>query len=167
MKKPKYRLQTVLEMREQAKKDAAQFVVLRRQQLAEAEKELARCHKAVQDNLNLQTKQREAMMAEMSDGTEARRAVSHRVYLADLREQELELRANVVKQEKVVEKAQLEVEKAMELLTEATKEVKVIEKHKETWQTNVKKEDERKEQKLNDEIGAILFQAHSERNKNS
>jgi cysteine sulfinate desulfinase/cysteine desulfurase-like protein len=98
------------------------------------------------------------MHDEMIDGAAARRILSHRTYLADLREQELELRANVVKQEKVVEKAESEVEKALELLTEATKEVKVIEKHKETWRVNLKKETERKEQKLNDEIGAILFQ---------
>jgi flagellar export protein FliJ len=165
MKKPKYRLQTVLDMREKAKKDAAQLVALRRQQLAEAERELEKCRKAVQDNLNLQAKQRSAMHDEMIDGAAARRILSHRTYLADLREQELELRANVVKQEKVVEKAESEVEKALELLTEATKEVKVIEKHKETWRVNLKKETERKEQKLNDEIGAILFQNHPARNK--
>lgn len=160
-------MQTVLEMRERAKKDAAQIVAVRRQQLADAEKELQRCQQAVQDNLKLQNKQQDLMMSEMNKGAEVRRALSYRTHLADLREQELELRANVVKQEKVVEKAQIEVERALELLAEATKELKVIEKHKETWRVNVKKELERKEQKLNDEIGAILFQSNTERKGDS
>lgn len=155
--KPKYRLQTVLELREKAKKDAAQFVALRRQQLLDQEAELDRCKKMVQANLNLQKTALDNMFHEMSDGAAARKAISYRTHQADLREQETVLRENVVKQEKVVQQAEAEVEKALELLAEASKEVKVIEKHKETWRTNEKIQAERKEQKLNDEIGAILF----------
>lgn len=157
MPKQKYRLETVLEMREKIKKDAAQFVGVRRAQLAAAEEELERCHQAVAANLKKQREQQETMLTEICRGAEAGRAVAFRSYLADLREIELDLRANVVKQEKAVEQAELELEKALELLAEATKEVKVIEKHKETWRINTKLEIERKEQKLNDEIGAILY----------
>lgn len=155
--KPKYRLQTVLELREKAKKDAAQFVALRRRQLAEAEDELLRCKDIVQANLRLQRNAQDNMFAELSDGAAARKAASYRTHQADLREQETVLRENVVKQEKAVAQAEQEVERALELLAEASKDVKVIEKHKETWRANEKIAFERKEQKLNDEIGAILF----------
>ena len=157
MAKQKYRLETVLEIRDKVKKEAAQVVAMRRGQLAAAEEELKRCHQAVQDNLQKQREQQDLMFTEINQGVEARRATVFRTHLADLREFELDLRANVVKQEKVVQKAELELENALEMLAEATKEVKVIEKHKETWRINNKLEADRKEQKLNDEIGAILY----------
>ncbi len=161
MPKQKYRLETVLEIRDKAKKEAAQLVGVRRAQLAAAEDELERCHQAVRDNLQKQREQQDLMFAEINQGAEVRRAMDFRIHLTDLREIELDLRANVVKQEKVVEQAALELEKALEFLAEATKEVKVIEKHKETWRSNIKLETERKEQKLNDEIGAILYSPKS------
>jgi flagellar export protein FliJ len=157
MPREKYRLQTVLEIRDKAKKEAAQLVGVRRGQLASAEEELERCHQAVRDNLQKQREQQDLMFAEINRGVEARRAMAFRTHLTDLREVELDLRANVVKQEKVVRQAEIELEKALEFLAEATKEVKVIEKHKETWRLNTKLEAERKEQKLNDEIGQILY----------
>lgn len=166
MAKEKYRLQTVLEIREKAKKDAAQIVAVRRQQLAAAEAELERCQQAVQANLKRQRNQQTLMFSEMDGGAQIKQISAYRTHLADLREQELDLRAAVVKQELVVEKAQAEVEKALEFLAEATKEMKVIEKHKETWRINLKKESERKEQKLNDEIGAILYQTQIDRDGN-
>lgn len=157
MAKQKYRLETVLEIREKVKKEAAQFVGTRRAQLAAAEEELARCHQAVTDNLKKQQDQQDLMLAEMSGGAEVKRALAFRTHLADLREIAADLRAKVIKQEKAVEQAASDLEKALEQLAEATKEVKVIEKHKESWRTNFKLETERKEQKLNDEIGAILY----------
>lgn len=155
--KDKYRLRTVADLREKAKKDAAQFVALRRQQLAAEEAELERCQRAVEANLQKQKAAHQTMIDEMNKGAEVRFAVGHRIHSADLREQEIVLRANVGKQEKVVAQAAAEVEKALELLAEAAKELKVIEKHRENWQANRKIELERREQKLNDEIGEILY----------
>lgn len=163
MAKQKYRLETVLEIRDKIKKEAAQLVGVRREQLAATEEELKRCHQAVQDNLQKQREQQDLMFTEINQGVEARRAMAFRTHLTDLREIELDLRANVVKQEKVVQQAESELEKSLELLAEATKEVKVIEKHKETWRMNAKLEAERKEQKLNDEIGAILYSPKGKR----
>lgn len=155
--KEKYRLRTVVDIREKAKKDAAQFVALKRQQLAAEEVELERCQRAVEANLKKQKEAYQSMIDEMNQGAEARFAITHRVHSADLRDQEIVLRANVVKQEKAVVQAENEVNKALELLAEAAKELKVIEKHRENWQVNRKIEHEKREQKLNDEIGAILY----------
>ncbi|MBC7796465.1 MAG: hypothetical protein H7Z37_06310 [Pyrinomonadaceae bacterium] len=157
MAKEKYRLQVVLEMREKLKKEAAQFVVLRRQQLAAAEEELERRKQAVFDNLQMQRDAQDTMFSELNAGAEARFALSYRIHLADLREDEIVLRENVTKQEKAVEQAEKEVERALELLAESAKEMKVIETHKDNWRTDKRRESERREQKLNDEIGAILY----------
>jgi flagellar export protein FliJ len=157
--KQKYRLQPVMDMRERAKKDAAQLVAIRRQQLAAEEAELARRQRAVEICLEKQREGRTAMLTEIEPGAEARLALGHRTHLADLREQETILRAEVEKQEKIVEKAELEVEKAIEALANAAKEVKVIETHRDNWKLNARRQLERKEQKLNDEIGAILFES--------
>lgn len=156
--KEKYRLQTVLNVRERAKKDAAQLVVLRRQQLSAAEAELERRQQNVVANLQKQKNAKEEMLDQMREGIEARNALNYRTHLADLREQEIFLRAEVIAQERVVSQAAAEVEKALEFLAQTAKELKVIETHKDNWQQLKRRESEKKEQKLNDEIGAILFQ---------
>jgi flagellar export protein FliJ len=158
MPKLKYRLQAVQDMRQRAKDKAAEFVAVRRQELAEAEAELARRKKAVLECKEKQELQSEKMMVELMQGVAANKIVAHRGFLDLLKEEELNLRKKVDEQEIAVEKAEQNVESAMQALIEATKELKVIETHREKWETETRKEFEKKEQKMNDEIGATLYQ---------
>jgi flagellar export protein FliJ len=57
-----------------------------------------------------------------------------------------------------VSRCETEVERARAALVEAAREVRVIEKHREGWQERQRREAARREQKLNDEIGAILHE---------
>jgi flagellar export protein FliJ len=161
--KTKYRLQPVLDLRERAKKAAVQFVDLRRQQLATAKDELSRCQETVTANLRKQKEASETMFAQMQSGTEARNVLAHHTHLAELREHETLLREALKNQEKIVKQAEAELERAIDNLAEAVKEVKVIETHRKVWHTTRKIESERREQKFNDEIGAILFQTSTQR----
>jgi flagellar export protein FliJ len=61
-------------------------------------------------------------------------------------------------QKAAVLRAEQETEKALELLNEASKELRTIEKHRENWRQIKRLELIRKEQKNNDEIGAILHE---------
>ena len=149
-----YKLQTVLDVRDRAKQEAARRVAACRSQLAEAEAQLARCKQAVLDCCDQQKTADIKMMEQISHGTEAHLLVLHRTHLAGLRHTERELTDKVREQQAVVARAENELEKAIFVFVEASKEVQVIEKHRESWRERSRREDRRREQKLNDEIGA-------------
>lgn len=148
----------MLDVRDRAKQEAVQRVALCRAQLAEAEAELARCEQAVLDCRNQQKAAYLKMMKQISHGSEAHRLVIHRTHLAELRHVERELVDKVSEQQTVVSRAENELEKAIIVFVEASKEVQVIEKHRESWRERLRREDQRREQKLNDEIGTAVFQ---------
>lgn len=159
MKKNKYRLQPVVNERERARDEAARQLEVCHERLAEAERELARRVRAVELCREEQSTAHERMSAELSAGTaEARRLVAHRTHLSELRENEKMLIAQVEQQRSQVARAETEVERALQVVIEAAKELKVIEKHREGWRERVKREHERHEQKLSDEIGRIMYE---------
>ncbi len=156
--KQKYRLQVVLNVREKAKDEAARTVALRRQQLAEAENELKRREESVENCRQQQKAARRKMSDEMLSGILAQSIIGHRNHLEDLKILETELQAAVEQQKKNIARAETEVENALAKLIETSKDLQVIETHKDNWQTQLTKENSRREQKLNDEIGAILYE---------
>ena len=157
-KQAKYNLQRLLEMRARTRESAIEVLAERRAQLTATEKELAKREKAVTDcRLARQTAQSE-MLEKSKDGIKNSEIIIHRQHLIDLREKESELIAAVEQQKAVVSRAEKEVEKALESLTEASKELQTIEKHREKWRQAKRVESTRKEQKSNDEIGAILHE---------
>jgi flagellar export protein FliJ len=158
MPKPKYRLQVVENMRSTAKDQAAEFVALCRQKLAEAERELLRKKGLVVEIQEHQQEEKEQMFLKIQSGFVASDMVAHKEFMLKLKDEENKLQEQVDNQQLIVEKAKQDVEKALVKLTEASKELKVIETHHEKWSANVKKEAERKEEKMNDEIGANLYQ---------
>lgn len=157
-KQEKYNLQRLLEVRERARENAVQFLGQCRLRLTKAEEELKKRKQAVVDCRKKQTDAQAAMLEKFQTGVKNREILAHQQYLKDLRDEETELRAAVEKQKQLVERAEREVEDALLAVKEATKETKVIEKHKENWQRAQKVEANRREQKTNDEIGALLHE---------
>ena len=155
--KEKYRLQPVLDVRGKAKQAAASLVATRREQLAVAEVELARRRQALADCRRRQTIAQEKMLAESERGVEARTLVTHRTHLADLRRNVEELGTKVEDQRRAVVGAEAEVDRAVAALIETSKEVQVIEKHRETWRQRTLREEQLREQKIGDEIGAVTY----------
>ncbi|HVG39720.1 MAG TPA: flagellar FliJ family protein [Pyrinomonadaceae bacterium] len=154
MSNDRYRLQTVLEIRRKARESATGLVALRREQLAEAEGEMRRREEAVS---NCQGRIRAAVF-QMDDvikrGVAANKIVVHRAHVADLRALEVRLKSEVAEQELRVSHAQGELDKALETLKEAAKEVQAVEKHRDAWQETLRQQAERREQKAHDEISA-------------
>lgn len=145
-----------MDVRERAKQDAARVVALRRAQLAEAEAELARREGEVEACRGRQRDAREKMLNEARVGAEARRMVAHRTHLADLREQEEALLAAVEEQRGAVARAERELDAALAALAEASKEFRVIEKHRENWREGERRAERRREQKISDEVASVL-----------
>lgn len=156
MAEGKYRLQSVMDSRERAKRDAARLLALRRAQLDDAEEELARRLAAVEECRRQQRDARAKMLEEGARGAEARRLVEYRTHLSDLRAKEEELTDTVAQQRAAVSRAEREVEAALANLAEASKEFRVVEKHREHWREDRRRDATRREQKLGDEIAATL-----------
>ena len=152
----KYRLQSVMDVRESAKQEAARLVALRRSQLDEAEEELARRAATLDRCREQQRDARAKMLAEGARGAEARRLVEYRTHLSDLRAKEEELADAVSQQRVAVSRAEREVDAALANLAEASKEFRVVEKHREHWREDCRRDATRREQKLGDEIAATL-----------
>lgn len=156
MKTKKYRLETVLNIRNRTREEAARQVALRLQQLQAAEDELARRQRKLQNCYEQQNTAQAAMNEELRGGIQARSVIAHQNFLNDLRQIEIELKADVEKQINAVTKAEKELEAARDKLIEAARDLKSIEVHKENWKASEQKEQNRREQKISDEIGAIL-----------
>lgn len=156
MKAKKYRLETVLAIRNRAKEEAARQVALRQQLLESAEEELLRRQEKLRDCCERQNKAQYSMSEEIDSGITARNILAHQNYLNDLRKLEIELKDEVEKQIQTVRNAEKELEAAREKLSEAARDLRSIEVHKENWQVSERTEHNRREQKISDEIGAIL-----------
>ena len=156
MKAKKYRLETVLGIRNRSKDEAARQVALRLQQLQSAEEELNRRQIKLQACYERQNQSQTLMNEELTKGIQARNILAHQNYLNDLRSLEIDLKHDVEKQIQAVTKAEKELETARERLIESARELKSIEVHKANWQDSQQKEQSRREQKISDEIGAIL-----------
>lgn len=157
-KQEQYNLQRLLEVRERERESAIENLGQCRLKLAAAEQELAERNRAVDNNRQTQRRAQNEMSEKMRGAVKNSEILYHRGYINDLREQETQLLALVEQQKTVVTRHEAEVETALEAVKEATKEMQVIEKHKENWQREKKIEAARKEQKSNDEIGAILHE---------
>lgn len=156
MKAKKYRLETVLDIRRRAKDEAAKIVALRFQQLEKAEAELAQRRLNLQNCYEKQNQAQANMAEDLSKGIQANAIIAHQNYLNDLRKLEIDLQKRVDEQIQTVAAAEREVEKARENLIESAKELKAIEVHKENWKVTERTAENRREQKISDEIGSIL-----------
>jgi flagellar export protein FliJ len=96
------------------------------------------------------------MLEEFDGVAEAHKLVTYRTHLADLRQKEQELLVRVEDQSRACKSAEAEVEKAVSALIEASKDVQVIEKHRENWRQRARRDERLREQKTSDEIGAVI-----------
>ncbi len=156
--KPEYRLATLLKLRERAKEQAEQY--------------LAACLKAVREELERQREmeeelermlaQREAKVREYSEKAmrgemSAMDVTGASVYIERLKEQE-EAQQNAIEGQKaVVAQKEEDVKGARKDLATAMQELKALEKHREKWVEQVKKEKQVREEDALDEVAQTIF----------
>lgn len=156
MKAKKYRLETVLGVRSRARDEAARQVAVCLKDLEAAQTELSRRRERLEKCVEQRKKAQARLDAELNEGIRAREILAHQSYLNDLKRREKELRAEVEAQTGAVEQAEKDLAAEREKLAESARDLKSIETHKTNWQTALGKEENRREQKISDEIGAIL-----------
>jgi flagellar export protein FliJ len=157
--KNRYRLQPVLEMRDQARQEAARLVAARRERLAAVVAELQRRERAVDDCQAMISAAQSHLAQKAGQGATADYLVGRRAHLADLKERKKQLARAVAQQHETVAQAEAEVEEAVSALGRVSKDLRAIEKHRESWQQRIRRTAEQRDQKLLDEISAA---AHGE-----
>lgn len=161
MAAPAYRLQIVLEKRERDKKTAEENLAetqkalkLEREKLAKKEEE--RRQVDVRKEKAAATFQENIMKPGCQIGEEADR---HDWYQKAQDQEAAELDQEVAAQKQAVRRAEQRVEDARMELTKAATDLQAMEKHKENWAKQVKKELAEKEQMQQEEIGEAMWLA--------
>jgi len=156
--KPEYRLQTLLELRERKKDEAEQALG---QALAAHKREVDK-QKEMQVELERMVARREqrkrdyaekAMRGEMS----AQDVVGANTFIERLKEQEDAQKGAIEAQQAVVAQKLQEVDAARASLLKATQEQKALDKHKEKFVDEWKKEQAAKEEEVMDELAQQIF----------
>ena len=155
---PEYRLQALVTLRERKKEEAERILGVK---LAELKQEQQR-QKDMEDELERMIAKREAKMREYAEKSmkgmmAAQDVVGANLYIERLKEQE-EAQENAIEgQKQVVAQKKDEVEEARKGVVLATQDLKALEKHKEKWMEQVKKEREAREEDVMDEIAQTIF----------
>ncbi|MFY1831082.1 flagellar assembly protein FliH [Myxococcus fulvus] len=157
---PPYRLQTLLDMRTRAKEEAEQAFSDAIKALEREKVELQR----LVDELERRKRERKEKVAAYLKEIMAKGAGINGMNMMGrfeerLKDEEAQVALEVERQREAVKVAERLVEQRRREMAEAAKELKAIEKHKETWQKQVKHERQQREELSQEEIGNALFLA--------
>ncbi|MCP3060539.1 flagellar assembly protein FliH [Myxococcus sp. K38C18041901] len=157
---PPYRLQTLLDMRTRAKEEAEQAFSDAIKALEREKVELQR----LVDELERRKRERKEKVAAYLKEIMAKGAGINGMNMMGrfeerLKDEEAQVALEVERQREAVKVAERLVEQRRREMAEAAKELKAIEKHKETWQKQVKQERQQREELSQEEIGNALFLA--------
>lgn len=155
---PPYRLQVLLEMRERAKEEAEQAFSTAVKAL---EKEKAEQKRLEEELEKRKAERKQKVMAHlqqvMARGAGVSGLTNMNRYEERLKDEEAQLALEIERQKEAVKVAERLVEQRRREMAEAAKELKAIEKHKETWQKQLRAERQAKEELNQEEIGNTLF----------
>ncbi len=156
---PPYRLQTLIEMRERAKKEAEQAFS---DAVKALEKERLELQRMEQELVTRKAERKQKVMAYLQQvmakgnaGVSGFNQMNR--YEERLKDEEAQLALEIERQKETVRNAEKLVEQRRWVMAEAAKELKAIEKHKEKWQKAVKAERDAREDLNQEEIGNTLF----------
>jgi flagellar export protein FliJ len=155
---PPYRLATLMTIRERKKEEAEHRLA---ETLAALRKEEAHL-KALDDELEQMERKREQLRRDYMDKamrgqTGAGEAVRHNGYIEHLKDLEKRQKEAIAEQRDVVREHEGIVQQARDALVVATQSLKALEKHREKWLEEVKKEIAAKEEMVMDDIAQTIF----------
>ena len=156
--KPEYRLATLLKIRER-KKEAAEHHLADCMQKLKAEVDRL---KEMEEELKRMIARRKAKAREYAEKTmrgemSAQSAVSANVFIDRLKELEEAQKNTIEGQKAVVAQREEDVKGARTELVKAEQELKALEKHREKWLDEVKKEEQAKQEEIQDEVAQRIF----------
>ena len=161
---PPYRLQVLLDIRTKAE-DAAKDAFAEALKAADKEKKQLASMNQQLERMKVERKAKvQAFLQEMTakgGGITAFQQMGR--FEQRLKDEEAQFMLDIERQKEVVIQADALVEQRRAEMAEAAKEKKAIEKNKENWAKEVKKERQTKEEANQEEIGAVLHLARTRR----
>jgi len=157
--KEKYRLEPVLHMREKARDEAQQAVTDRKKELDFELKKLEKLkemRKQVDVKKELCTQKFYEIMLKpgIDISTESFR---HDKFQEVLDKEAAACDQAILQQQQQIRQAEERVEEAKQAMLKATVDLQAMEKHKEGWQKQIKVEELRKEQEVQEELGEAMW----------
>ena len=157
-KKPQYRLQTLFDIREKEKKQQKMFTLKKKRKVLEEEQTL----KEMQDKHAEMIAMRGAKKLEYAEkiregGMKINEINANDRHIARLKEEEVAYLGEIDKQKEAVKLAEKAAQQAMDDMLEATKSFKALEKHKEKWQKEVKREQMLKEEDALEDVAQAQY----------
>lgn len=154
-----YRLQVLVEIRERAKKAAEEAFAEATRALAEEEARLRQEEETLKAMIEDRHRRREDYSRKLASGEMKVTEQSNAYRFIDrLKEKEVEQQTVIDAQKEQVREAEKEVKRAQDALVAATRDLKALEKHREKWQEEIRRERMLKEEEALDEIGQSIFQ---------
>lgn len=155
---PPYRLQALMEIRQRAEEEAKEAfanamsaLAREKQTLKDLEDELQRM---IEDRKRRRTEYSQKLASGEMKVTD--QSAAYR-FIERLKEREAEQQTRIDGQRENVRDAEKAVKRAQDALIVATQDLKALEKHKEKWAAEVKRDRMMREEDMMDEIGQTIF----------
>lgn len=155
---PQYRLQALYDIKERKEKEAKDEFARTQQALREQERLLLEAQEELERMIEDRKRRREDYSQKLASGEMkiTDQSSAYR-FIERLKEKEKEQEFKIEAQREAVRNAEKEVKRAQDALIIATQELKALQKHKENWLAQWKKEMAQKEEDNLDEIGQVIF----------
>jgi flagellar export protein FliJ len=156
---PQYRLQTLYEIKERKEKEAKDAFAAAQAALRQQEKLLEDMKAELERMIQDRHRRREEYSQKLASGEMkvTDQAAAYR-FIDRLKEKEQDQRGKIDGQKEQVREAEKRLKRAQEALVKATTDLKALQKHKEKWLEDWKKERALKEEDMLDEIAQTIFQ---------
>lgn len=158
-KKPKYRLEPLVRVKEKAKRTAEIKLAKSIKEVKEEEEKLQRLVQKRDELVAKKNKLRMEMSDKMNTGqANVRESQMHLGYLMKLKEDEEALEKEIVDQEEVLTRSKEKLKRSRRDYMDAAYELNVMEKHRELWNKKQNKLATALEDKQMNELGNVVFQ---------
>jgi flagellar export protein FliJ len=157
---PHYRLQTLYEIKERKEKEAKDAFAAAQAALRQQEKLLEDMKAELERMIQDRHRRREEYSQKLASGEMkiTDQSAAYR-FIERLKEKEKEQELKIEGQKEQVRFAEKEVKRAQDAFIVATQDLKALQKHKEKWLADWKKEMAMKEEDVMDEVGQVIFNA--------
>lgn len=153
-----YRLQVLFDLREKAKTEAEEHYAEKKKAVALEQKKLDDMKQQLRDMVGFREQKKLEYNEKMRDGALNIHAIqANDRHIDKLKQEEQAFQMDIMRQGERLNEAQAEADEAMEAMLKATQEYKALEKHKEKWAKQVKREIALKEEDAADEIAQAQY----------
>lgn len=163
-KKEKYRLETLLRVKERQKRKTEELLARAIRELNEENRKLKKLEGVKKEIGEKRQKARRQMNQKVSSGqSRIRESQFHLGFMMKLKEDEEKLDREIAEQEEVITQAEAKLKRARRDYIDAATELNVMEKHRELWVKKQSHAISAVEMKQMNELGNALFQANKVR----